>query len=154
MHSGNIRKKAIAFLGGILISPFLFAQSVGINNNTPHASAILDVKSNTKGMLIPRTSTTSRIAIINPAKGLMIYDTTTSSFWFYNGGAWISIANGNNGWNLAGNGGINPTTHFIGTIDAQPLRFRVNNNWAGEIHPTSGSVFLGIAAGQSNTGGQ
>ena len=76
----------------IFFSNLLFAQSVGINNNAPDASAILDVKSGTKGMLIPRTSTPSRLAILNPAKGLMLYDTTTSSFWFYNGTAWGNLS--------------------------------------------------------------
>ena len=138
----------------LLFSIVITAQSVGINNNTPDASAILDVKSNTKGILVPRTSTASRIAIINPAKGLMLYDTTTNSFWFYNSTLWTQITVGNNGWNLTGNTGINPTTQFIGTIDAQPLRFRVNNNWAGEINPNSYNLFLGMGAGQSNTTGQ
>jgi trimeric autotransporter adhesin len=130
------------------------AQSVGINTTTPHASAILDIKSSTKGMLIPRTSSASRIAIVNPAKGLVIYDTTTSSVWFHNGSTWSQITVGSNGWSLTGNTGINPANQFIGTTDEQPLRFRVNNTWAGEIHPTSYNVFLGLGAGQANTSGQ
>jgi hypothetical protein len=141
-------------VGCVLFSTLMVAQSVGINNNTPDTSAILDIKSDTKGMLIPRTSSSSRIAIVNPAKGLMLYDTTTSSFWFYNGDAWTSIADGSNTWNLSGNTGINPANHFIGTTDDQPLRFKVNNTWAGEIHPTSGNVFFGLGAGQSNMAGQ
>jgi ligand-binding sensor domain-containing protein len=147
-------KKIFLFI--IIFIPYstlIVAQSVGINNTIPHASAILDIKSNTKGMLIPRTSSTSRIAIVNPAKGLMLYDTTTGSFWFYNGSIWTSIADGNNTWSLAGNTGINPLTHYIGTTDNQPLHFKINNTWAGEIHPTSGNLFLGMGAGQSNAGG-
>jgi hypothetical protein len=31
------------------------------------------------------------------------------------------------GWSLTGNAGTNPATNFIGTTDAQPLDFRVNN---------------------------
>jgi trimeric autotransporter adhesin len=137
----------------MFISNLIIAQSVGINNGTPHASAILDIKSNTKGLLIPRTSTISRLAIVNPAKGLMLYDTTTSSFWFHNDSAWAQLSITNNSWNLAGNTVIDPDTNFIGTTNNQPLRFRVNNAWAGEIHPTSGNVFFGLGAGKSNTGG-
>jgi len=74
--------KAI-FLALLMIPACLVvrAQSVGINadKSQPNASA-LDVKSFTKGMLLPRTSTTSRLAIVNPAKGLILYDTTTSGF--------------------------------------------------------------------------
>src|SRR5664279_4888164 len=83
------------------------AQNIGIGTTTPNASAILDVKSNTKGMLLPRTSTTSRLAIVNPAKGLILYDSTTSGFWFHNGTAWAQLSAGSNGWNLGGNAGTN-----------------------------------------------
>ena len=31
---------------------------------------------------------------------------------------------------------------------SSPLRFRVNNTWAGEIHPTSGNVFFGFRLSQ------
>lgn len=130
------------------------AQNVGIGTTTPNASSMLEIKASNKGLLIPRTSTTSRTAIVNPAKGLMLYDTTTSSFWFHNGTAWAQLSAGSNGWNLGGNAGTNPSLNFIGTIDNQPLRFRVNNAWAGEIHPTSSNVFLGIGSGQSTAGGQ
>ncbi len=59
-----------------------------------------------------------------------------------------------NGWKLNGNAATNPATHFIGTTDAQPLRFRVNNLWAGEIHPTTGNLFLGLDAGKAITTGE
>lgn len=103
-------------------------------------------------MLIPRTSTSSRLAIVNPAKGLIIYDTTTSGFWYHTGSAWAQLAGGSTGWSLTGNSAA--ASNFIGTINNQPLQFRVNNVSAGEIHPTSGNVFLGLAAGQTNAAGQ
>ena len=147
-----MKKNLLLVFSTILFSTILFAQSVGVNNNAPHSSAILDIKSNTKGMLIPRTSTPSRTAILNPAKGLLIYDTTTAGFWFYNGSAWSQLSGGSVGWNLSGNS-ISPT-NFIGSTNTQPLRFRVNNQWAGEIHPTTGNVFLGLGSGQANTTGE
>ncbi len=88
----------------VVINFNISAQSIGINTTAPHASAILDIKSNTRGMLIPRTSTSSRLAILNPAKGLMVYDTTTSSFGFYNGADLNEITAGANDWSLTGNG--------------------------------------------------
>jgi trimeric autotransporter adhesin len=132
-----------------------YSQSISINTDgsLPNASALLDVKSSTKGILIPRTSSASRIAIINPARGLMLYDTTTSGFWFYNGSAWTQFSDGTNVWNIAGNAITNPATNFIGSTNNQPLRFRVNNAWAGEIHPTSNNVFFGLNAGKANTDG-
>jgi hypothetical protein len=98
-----------------------YSQSVSINTDgsLPHASAILDVKSGVKGMLLPRTSTSSRHAIVNPAKGLIVYDTTTGGLWIHNGSAWLQLSVGNNAWNLTGNTTINPANNFIGTTDEQ-----------------------------------
>ncbi len=103
------------------------AQSVGIGTATPDASAMLEIKSINKGLLIPRTSTSSRIAIVNPAKGLMVYDTTINSFWYYNGASWgvVGSAGGASSWAAngsdiystnAGNVGIG-TTAPIGKLD-------------------------------------
>ena len=136
-------------LAGILFYSLSIAQSVGVNNTTPDASAIFDIKSNNKGILLPRTSTTSRNAIVNPAKGLLLYDSTTSGFWFHNGTAWSQLSSGNAAWNLTGNTATDPATNFIGTIDNQPLRFRVNNQWGGEIHPATANVFFGLLAGNN-----
>ena len=52
----------------------LLAQ-VGINNDSPDNSAILDVKSSDKGVLFPRLSTTEKNNITSPATGLTVYDT-------------------------------------------------------------------------------
>ncbi|MFM9911842.1 MAG: hypothetical protein ACKVOW_21160 [Chitinophagaceae bacterium] len=85
------------FLLLILSGLFLvkgFGQSVGIGTNIPDNSAILDVKSGTKGMLIPRTNPAGRNAISNPAKGLLVYDTTDNFLWYYNGAGWNTVGSG------------------------------------------------------------
>ena len=126
----------------------LVAQSVGINNTTPHNSAILDVKSNTKGILIPRTSTTSRNAIANPAKGLILYDTTTSGFWFYNGSAWNALSAGSstNYWTLSGNNIYNNNSANTGIGTATPQ---------GKLHikgsADTSQLVIDANATQSNT---
>ncbi|MEO1585906.1 MAG: hypothetical protein AAFS00_01400, partial [Bacteroidota bacterium] len=73
------------------------AQSVGIGpvGSNPDASAILDVESTSKGMLIPRMSSAQRQGIASPATGLMVYDTSTDSFWFFDGTNWTEITAGN-----------------------------------------------------------
>jgi hypothetical protein len=61
------------------------AQNVAINADGTAAdnSAILDVKSTTQGMLIPRMTQTQRNLIGTPATGLMVYQTDgTSGFYF------------------------------------------------------------------------
>jgi microcystin-dependent protein len=81
----------------LLISGAAFAQNVGINadGSSPDGSAMLDVKSTTKGILIPRMTATQKTEISNPVAGLMIYQTdATAGFYFWNGSAWIQIGSG------------------------------------------------------------
>lgn len=56
------------------------------------------------------------------------------------------------GWTTTGNTGIG-MDNFLGTIDDQPLRFRVNNIPAGSIQTSSGNVAFGVSSLQSNTTG-
>lgn len=71
------------------------SQNVGIGTTAPKSSAALDISSNDKGLLIPRTSTVGRTGIAVPAKGLMVYDTTAAAFYYYDGGKWNIIGNQN-----------------------------------------------------------
>jgi hypothetical protein len=63
---------------------------VAINSDAtpPHASAMLEIKSITKGMLIPRMTEAQMQAIASPAAGLMVYNTNAKAIFFYNGGSW------------------------------------------------------------------
>jgi len=61
----------------LLISTSLYAQ-VGVGTEAPDASSILDVSSNSKGLLMPRLTTAQRDLIVSPATGLMIYNTTSN----------------------------------------------------------------------------
>ncbi|MBE0423144.1 MAG: hypothetical protein IBX66_04320 [Lutibacter sp.] len=70
----------------------IFAQ-VGIGTTDPDASAMLDIQSNEKGVLIPRMTEAQRMGISAPAHGLLVFDTTNASFWFYSG-AWVELSTG------------------------------------------------------------
>ncbi|WP_460190682.1 fibrinogen-like YCDxxxxGGGW domain-containing protein [Urechidicola sp. KH5] len=75
-----------------LLSTILQAQ-VGINTTTPDPSSILDIQSNEAGLLIPRLAETDKASIPAPiANGLMIFNTTTEAFEFYNNGNWYQLA--------------------------------------------------------------
>lgn len=82
------------FLVLIVTTP-LFAQNnnVGIGTTTPNSTAILDVTSTTKGVLVPRLTTVQRTAISQPAQGLLVYDTDLECFYYYNTAtnAWVSL---------------------------------------------------------------
>src|SRR5690606_6915987 len=70
----------------------LLAQGVGVGTETPDASAVLDIRSADKGVLVPRMSTPSRMAIAMPADGLMVFDTSTHSFWYFRDTAWVDLS--------------------------------------------------------------
>ena len=67
-------KNVIVFLIAFFISEIGAFAQLGINTDSsePDNSAILDVKSTTMGMLIPRMSFMEQNAILNPAEGLMV----------------------------------------------------------------------------------
>ena len=56
------------------------------------------------------------------------------------------VGGGNAGWNLDGNANTDPDNHFVGTSDAQPLHFRVNNLPAGYIANETTNMSLGVSA--------
>lgn len=68
---------------------------VGVNTLTPDASAILDLKSSDKGMLVPRMTSIERGLINSPANGLLVFDTVTESFWYWNTLTWVEMVNAN-----------------------------------------------------------
>ncbi len=84
----TLRNAIFAVLTALIFIPVsgLLAQdNVGIGTVTPDPSALLEVQSLDKGLLIPRTDT---LSIINPATGLLIYTPTDSSFWYFDGIVW------------------------------------------------------------------
>lgn len=72
---------------------------VGIGTANPDASSMLDISSTTTGFLTPRMTTTERNTIASPADGLIVYDLTLKSFYYYNAGTslWTVINSGANG---------------------------------------------------------
>ena len=68
----------------------LMSQNVGINatGSTPHSSSGLDIDFTDRGVLIPRLSDAQRNSIVNPAAGLLIYNTTTQCMNMFNGSGW------------------------------------------------------------------
>ena len=81
----------------ILLYSSSFCQSVAVNADGSAASpsAMLDVKSNSKGVLIPRLSAAERNSISSPAKGLLVFDNDKSAFVYWNGSQWQTLVAGN-----------------------------------------------------------
>jgi hypothetical protein len=128
--------------------------SINTDGSTANASAILDVKSTAKGMLIPRMSKTEKNAIAAPATGLLIFQNAPDSigFYYYSGTSWLWLeVLGTAGWKTKGNAGTDTSVNFIGTTDAMPLRFKQNNQWLGQFNNNNGTYFIGRDAGKKNT---
>lgn len=85
-----MKRMLLSILAGL--SVVANAQNIGIGTTTPSASAILDVNSNNKGLVIPRLTALERKAISNPALGLMVFDRDKSTIMFYDGTAWKALS--------------------------------------------------------------
>jgi len=96
IDTNNYVRTIIRVMGCLLIlcCPELFAQGVGISDGgsviTPDASAVLELRSSARGLLLPRLATGS---ITSPAFGLLIYNgTTTGNMLSYYNGSWNTLA--------------------------------------------------------------
>lgn len=133
-------------LGVTLTTSSLFSQNVAINGTgaAPNASAMLDISSTNSGLLIPRMTTAQRTAIAAPATGLKVYDTTTGTFWWYNGTVWVEQLGTANGWTVSGNTAV--AANYIGTNNAIAFRFYCNGLERGRFNPTDGEMVYGATA--------
>ena len=161
--AGNKIPGIFLFLFLSLFSITLKSQNAGINSTgaTPNASAMLDIVSTTRGVLIPRMTHANMNAIVAPATGLTVYTTDSpTGFYYYNSSAWVPILSGstnNGGWALTGNSATNPSattigtaitagSNFLGTSDPQDLVFATTTGGVTYERirvPSTGSV--GIA---------
>lgn len=84
----TITKLLLPFIA-VLFNMTAHGQSIGISNTgvTPDASAMLDVRSTDKGLLVPRMTSSDRGSIANPATGLIVYQMDGASGFYYNGGS-------------------------------------------------------------------
>jgi hypothetical protein len=106
-----------------------YCQNVGVGTASPHASAQLDVTSTSKGLLVPRMTTAQRTAIASPANGLMVYDTSLSGFYFYNGSSWTAVnsgGSGSNSWTASGNNIYNSNSGNVGIGSATGIKEKLS----------------------------
>ena len=149
----------------MLISGATFAQksdNVGIGTIKPDPSALLDLNSTSKGLLLPRMTQAQRNAIVKPATGLIIFQTDQNAgIYTYNGSVWESNSKTgatestatSGAWNLQGN--TIDGTDYIGSIGDESIRFKINGQNAGMIgKSTSMNTFLGYTAGRFSPGSE
>ena len=128
--------KFFIVLGFFLIVPYfaLFAQvGINANNSAPDNSAMLDVQSTTKGMLIPRMTSALRGAIGSPVNGLMVYQTDgVSGVYYYNGSLWQRIGE-TDGSETKVTSGANVTVTGMGTLENPYIINASNTHYIGEL---------------------
>lgn len=106
----------LKFLLVFMLVPFLsftIKAQIGAAINTSGASAdpsaMLDVSSTSKGVLIPRMTESDRLSILSPARGLLVYQIdATQGFWYHDGITWSQLGGS------SGGGGIDCTTPYDG----------------------------------------
>jgi hypothetical protein len=81
-----------------------------------------------------------------PTSGYLEFYATSTTQWYSSSNITTPTQ-----WNVTGNSGLNAGTNFLGTTNDVALRFRVNNLWAGQIHPTLTTTSYGVGAGQNTT---
>jgi uncharacterized protein (TIGR02145 family) len=84
-------KNVIVIIAMLLATTLTAQVSVSADGSSPDNSAMLDVKSNSRGVLLPRMSNTERDAIANPATGLIIYNIEEQSIQVYDGTTWMVL---------------------------------------------------------------
>jgi len=145
--------------------------SINESGNAPKSSAILDIQSESKGILIPRMTTNSRVSIDNPDIGLLVYDTNFGEIFHWNNGIWNRL--NDNRISMIKDFDEDTYIDVESNQDEDQIRFIINSedqfridynpqfdNTRFQTNSNFGNLFLGYNAGlnynraQSNVLGQ
>ncbi|WP_415327089.1 hypothetical protein [Chryseobacterium sp. MMS23-Vi53] len=170
------KKKILQSILFIFLSSIYYAQ-VGIGISNPNQSAMLQINSSNKGLLIPSialTSLSDATTIPSPANSLLVWNNgtgglTTTGFYFWNNNTWNSLSATGNGITSGGGGSTNSTTGWkttgdntgnyggantplsLGTSTLDDLVFKVNSNVMGRLGVYN-SISFGVGANAAQNG--
>jgi hypothetical protein len=121
----------------LVINIKIYSQSVVVSENpnpAQESSAILEVQSTNRGFLPPRLTFSQRASIVNPATGLVVYDTDMQKLYVYAGDFWTPVVSGDH-WLLTEENNLifNNGNVGIGTgFDLPAALLHVNGTGTGE----------------------
>lgn len=119
--------------------------SIVVGANNADASALMDLNSTSKGVLLTRMTTAQRDVIPTPATGLMIYNTTTNGFNYYNGTIWQEVGGNDNLGDHTATQNISLQNNYISN-DGDAEGISIDNNGNVTVSGTSqlvGDVLVG-----------
>lgn len=122
-----MNRVSILLMGGIILALCLrhcsvYSQvAVNDDDSDPDQSAMMDIKSINRGLLIPRMTTTQRNNISSPATGLLVYVTDDNNYYFWNGSFWRLFSGGSDGdWTISGNNLFSSVSGNVGIGNNNP----------------------------------
>lgn len=174
----------ILFLA-LICNVSIMAQNVSINadGTVPDNSAMLDVSSTTRGLLIPRMTEVQRNAIVNPASGLLIIQLDNNPGFYYNNGTsaspdWVRLETSDDNTQSIEDEDGDTKVETEESDDEDIIRFDaggtevlridsesrlnitnsrsslfVGNQAGADINTGTSNTFLGYEAGANNTNG-
>lgn len=102
MKRNSFYTAAIIFVLLAITAPVKSQVAINTDGAAPNSSAMLDVVSSDKGILIPRM-TNVEIGGITPTNGLLVYSTDDNTFYYYNNSTWVQLSSGASGqWTVSG----------------------------------------------------
>ncbi len=127
-----MKVKLFLFSLVLFLSNGLLAQvSINTDGSAADPSAMLDIKSTNKGLLIPRMTANERDNISSPATGLMVYVTDDNTFWYYDGSNWVQVGTGipDDDWIISGSNMYSGVSGNVGIGTTSPSqKFHVVGN--------------------------
>lgn len=135
----------------------IYAQNVGINSDgsSPDASAMLDIVSSDKGILIPRVDlddASTAAPITSPAIGLLIYNQggdEPDGFYYWTGTLWSPFS-GDADWTISGTDIYSAVTDDVGIGITDPLaKFHVYNEKTGGADRTGAVIDMRVTNGNN-----
>jgi N-acetylneuraminic acid mutarotase len=106
---------------------YSYAQTIGIGTSVPNTSGILDLTSVTQGFLIPRMTLAQRDAIVNPKKGLQIFNLTSNCVDTYTGSSWNKDCIPKNLTSVIPQGSWTAKSNFGGMARYKAVGFSIGN---------------------------